>query len=938
MGRRLPVLALLFVLLFVNSAVAAEPALPTLSGEERDWLLANPDKLTLWYNTDFPPIEFADSAGEFVGMGADVIDLVERRLGIRFVKRPSSDWNQHLAALESGECAVAPTIVRTVERERFAAFTTPYATVPVVIITTGDGVGEVSLDSLPGRRVGVVSGYATERYLRDLALGRYDLHPVTTVAEGLESLSFRRIDAFVENLAVAAYHIDRQGIPNLRVAGRTDYVFAWSIGVSRKYPLLFSAIEKALESLAPRELQTLRRRWIALGSGMSAETRRWLAVGGLFGLLLVAGLAASSLLLKRRLNEKVATLRQAQEEMRQSEARFRQIFDNAPFAAVINDFDDGRYLDANQAFLASRGLRREELRSLDPAEVHTTLASERQSLLDALARDGVVRNRETTLTHRDGSRSHIIYSSVLLDLPGQRQVLSMTVDITERKEAEEALRRSEEKIRSLFAALKDVILILDRDGRYLEIAPTDVSLLYRPPKELLGRRLVDIFEPEQAAQFTQEIAEALDEKTSRTFDYPLTIAGKEVWFSAIVAPLAEDRIIWIARDITERKQLQGQLMQSQKMEAIGILAGGVAHDFNNMLGAIIGYTELSLGKLAEGDPLRDNLGRILNAAQRSAGLTRQLLAFARKQPVAPVLLDLNQAVEDTLTMLRRLIGENIDLRWYPEGRPAIVKIDPTQLDQLLANLCVNAKDAIGEVGRITIETGRVVLDESYCRGHAGFHPGDFAILAVSDDGSGMDKEVLAHIFEPFYTTKGLGRGTGLGLATVYGIVKQNHGFINVYSEPGKGTTFRIYLPRQEAQAEERRRGGEEELPLGGGEVVLLVEDDPLLLAMTTLMLEQLGYRPLPASGPREALQRAGQAEQIDLFLSDVVMPEMNGRDLAAQLKQLRPGCRGVFMSGYTSNVIVHNGILDQGLHFLQKPFTLQELAVLLRRVLDDPAA
>ena len=917
-----------------NAAVSA----PLLSAEERAWLDDNPDKLVLWYNTDFPPVEYADKNGEFAGMGAEVIALLETSLAIRFDKRASSDWNEHLRALESGECAVAPTIVRTEERERFAFFTTPYATVPVVIITADNSVGGLTLDSLAGRRVGVVSGYATERYLSELSQGRFTLHRVKTVVEGLHNLSFRGLDAFVENLAVAAYHIDREGIPNLRVAGRTDYVFAWSIGVSRKYPLLYSALHKALERLPPGEIEEVRRRFISLGPGLSAETRLFLQAGAIFAVLLVAGLALISLLLKRRLDEKVAVLARAQEEVQRSEARFRQIFDNAPFAAVINDFADGRYLDANQAFLASCGITRERLPQLDPRQIHGTGDEERQQVLDTLAREGVVRNREATLHRPDGSRAHMMYSSVLLDIPGRRQVLSMTVDITDRKEMEEALRRSEEKIRSLFAALKDVILIVDRDGRYLEIAPTDATLLYRPPQELLGKTVEDVFPAELARSFKAEVEAVLDRRRTRTFDYPLTIAGREVWFSAIVAPLSDDRVIWIARDITESKQLHGQLLQSQKMEAIGILAGGVAHDFNNMLGAIIGYSELCLASLEEGHPLREKLGRILDAAQRSAGLTRQLLAFARKQAVAPVLLDLNAAVEGTLKMLQRLIGENIDLQWCPQLPSATVKIDPSQLDQLLANLCVNAKDAVGEIGRVTIETGRAVLDKEYCATHAGFRPGDFAVLAVSDNGVGMNSEVLSHIFEPFFTTKGLGRGTGLGLATVYGIVKQNDGFINVYSEPGRGTTIRMYLPRQESPGDRPAARPGDELPLGRGERVLLVEDDPTLLDMTTIMLDQLGYQVLSAAGPGQALTLAAAGEEIDLYLTDVVMPEMNGRELARRLAELRPGCRGVFMSGYTSNVIIHNGVLDDGVFFLQKPFSLQDLALTLHRALGGEAA
>ncbi|WP_448874936.1 PAS domain S-box protein [Desulfobulbus propionicus] len=532
--------------------------------------------------------------------------------------------------------------------------------------------------------------------------------------------------------------------------------------------------------------------------------------------------------------------------------------------------------------------------------------------------------------------------------PDGREVrLEFALDITERKRAEEALRTSEEKLRSLFAAMQDVIFVLDAEGRYLEIAPTNASLLYRPSEELLGKTLSEVFPPEKAAEFFSAIHRVLATGKSLFLDYSLTATdGRELWFSAVVAPMTTDRVIWIARNITDRKlaekereKLQGQLLQSQKLEAIGVLAGGVAHDFNNMLGVIIGYTELILGAMDETDPLRRNLQRILDAAQRSAGLTRQLLAFARKQTVAPVVLDLNESVVGMLKMLRRLIGENISLAWLPGPNPCTVRIDPIQLDQLLANLCVNARDAIGDIGKITIETATVTLDETFCRAHAAATPGNYVLLTVNDDGCGMDKTTLDHIFEPFFTTKELGQGTGLGLATVYGIVSQNEGLIIATSEPGAGTTFQVYLPFQDVQPDEAALAGSKDIPISRGETVLLVEDDPNLLEMSMMMLDHLGYTVLSAATPSEALRLAqDKVVGIDLLLTDVVMPEMNGRDLADQLKKLQPAMRHLFMSGYTANVIAHRGILDKGFNFIHKPFSVRDLAVKLRKVLDEPQA
>jgi PAS domain S-box-containing protein len=391
-------------------------------------------------------------------------------------------------------------------------------------------------------------------------------------------------------------------------------------------------------------------------------------------------------------------------------------------------------------------------------------------------------------------------------------------------------------------------------------------------------------------------------------------------------------------EITHAKELADQLRQAQKMESVGQLAGGIAHDYNNMLSVILGHTELALARTTPGDPLRDDLEAIQRAAERSALLTSQLLAFARRQTVAPRLLDLNQVVAGLLDMLSRMIDEDIDLRWHPAPATCPVTIDPSQLDQILTNLAVNARDAIGGVGKLTIETALVEVDASYVERHAEAVPGPHVMLVVSDDGSGMDSTTLARIFDPFFTTKPRGKGTGLGLATVYGIVKQNGGFINVYSEPGRGTTFRIYLPRAAVQTVAPLPTPVAMPAVGATATILLVEDDPTLLLLARRMLENLGHRVLAAGSPGLALELAREhRDPIALLLTDVVMPEMNGRDLWQILARERPGLKCLYMSGYTANVIAHRGVLDAGVDFLQKPFTVQELAVKLQEVLaGDP--
>ena len=398
------------------------------------------------------------------------------------------------------------------------------------------------------------------------------------------------------------------------------------------------------------------------------------------------------------------------------------------------------------------------------------------------------------------------------------------------------------------------------------------------------------------------------------------------------------------QDVTERKRaedekaaLEAQLQQAQKMESVGRLAGGVAHDFNNMLGVILGHAELALEQVDPAQPLRDDLLAIHSAAKRSADLTRQLLAFARKQTIAPEVLDLNDEIASMLNMLRRLIGENIDLQWKPGVDLWSVKVDPSQIDQILANLCVNARDAISGIGTLTIATDNSALDEHYCAAHAGCAPGDYVRLAVSDDGCGMDKDTQSHLFEPFFTTKAMGEGTGLGLATVYGAVKQNSGYINVYSEPGHGTTFTIYLPRQLDRAAQMQAAGTTRTVPSGHETILLVEDEPSILALAEKMLVRQGYTVLVANTPSEAIRLAEQRPgEIHLLMTDVVMPEMNGRVLAKNLLVLYPQIKRLFMSGYTADVIAHQGVLHEGMHFIQKPFTLDNLAAKVREALDAP--
>ena len=511
-------------------------------------------------------------------------------------------------------------------------------------------------------------------------------------------------------------------------------------------------------------------------------------------------------------------------------------------------------------------------------------------------------------------------------------------DITNQKMVSEALAESEREYRKLFEDHAAVKLIIDPDTGRIVDANHAAAAFYGWSREEIMRMKIQQINTLSAEAVKQEMERARKlQKVSFEFRHRLADGSVRdvAVFSSNIHIKGREYLHSIVHDITDQKNLQAQLEQSQKLESVGRLAGGVAHDFNNMLSIIIGNADMALeNQDGRASDIRDNLLEIRRAGKRSADLTRQLLAFARKQTIAPVVIDLNETIDGMLQMLHRLIGEDITLHWFPSEETWPVKMDPVQVDQVLVNLVVNARDAIDGVGRLTIETGNRIFDEAYCRDHPDFQPGRYAMLAVSDDGCGMDAETLRHIFEPFFTAKEKGRGSGLGLSTVYGIVRQNSGFINVYSEPVSGSTFRIYLPAEEGAAAERVTPVQKTIPTGT-ETILMVEDEPHLLDMGKIMLEQLGYTVIAAAMPGEAIRAAQtHAGSIDLLITDVVMPEMNGLELFRRIGELRD-IRCIFVSGYTADVIAHHGVLDEGFHFIQKPFSRKDLAVKVRRVLDN---
>ncbi len=636
-------------------------------------------------------------------------------------------------------------------------------------------------------------------------------------------------------------------------------------------------------------------------------------------------------LIAERLVEQQATLRNR-------ELRFRRLFDSGVAGVTISDFD-GNFKEANAAFLKMLGYTHEDMlagklnwEAITPLDRLVSDIDDRQQLRTT----GFLPLRERDFVHKDGR-----YIATLVGfayLQGTTEWISYVTDISARKQAEEALLALATQYRTLFEQSPLPKFLYDNETlRYLAVNDAAVACFGYSRAEFSGMTISDMRPNEDVpgfpAGFSATPSAAIQSGASQYKKRDGTVIDVDITVQNFVfdgRPCA----LKIAVDATERNRLEAQLRQAQKMEAIGSLAGGVAHDFNNLLSVILSYSKMLISTLKPGDPTRADLEEIARAGTRAAELTRQLLAFSRQQVLDPKILDLNAVMSGIARMLRRLVGEDVELNVVASQDLGKVRADPGQIEQVLMNLVVNARDAMPTGGKLTIETANVELDLSYTSQHTGVEPGSYVMLAVTDTGVGMEPATVARMFDPFFTTKELGRGTGLGLSTVFGIVQQTGGSIWVYSEPGAGTTIKVYLRRTDGVV--RSEAAVAAVPRRASETVLLVEDDESVRLVTRTILERAGYRVLVAQNGGDALLICEQhTATIHLLLTDVVMPRMSGRVLAERVGSLRPAMRIIYMSGYTDDSIVRHGVLDSDVAFLQKPITPNALLRKLREVLDE---
>ncbi len=635
----------------------------------------------------------------------------------------------------------------------------------------------------------------------------------------------------------------------------------------------------------------------------------------------------------------------AEARLQKREADFRQLFADNPHPMWVYGMETLKFLEVNEAAVAQYGYSREEFQrmritDIRPPEDVPRLLEDVQS-----ARSPIQSREDWRHRRKNGEVFPAAITSHTLEFAGQSSALVIAQDISLRRKAEEELRHANEfRDRVMDNAIFGVAAF-DLEARFTLVNQQMAAMIGLSIEALLNTSFSAMIPPEEWPFVLEQFSQTAQEGTSisRAETRLIRRQGEELNVVFGLSPLrVEGKIIGVVgtlEDVTDRKRLENQLLQSQKLESIGRLAGGVAHDFNNLLTAILGYSELAEYECGLDETGKEYLVHIRQAAERAAGLTHQLLAFARRQVIEPKVFSLNDLVLNLDGILKRLIGEHIELTLLTDPNLGRVKVDPGQFEQILVNLVVNARDALPNGGKITLETRNTFLDSDYALQHDGVIPGEYVLLAVSDTGTGMDESVQLHIFEPFFTTKEKGRGTGLGLATVYGIVRQAGGHIWLYSEPGHGTTFRIYLPRTQEPGEEAAAPPQRETRSVLSENILLVEDDAMVRTLASQVLKSCGYRIVEASQGEEALQKVAEQEAgISLLITDVVMPQMSGKELAQRIQALNPAIKVLYASGYTEDTIVHHGVLEPGITFLSKPFSPNQLLRKVRELLDAPAA
>ncbi|MEW6108119.1 MAG: PAS domain S-box protein [Nitrospirota bacterium] len=726
---------------------------------------------------------------------------------------------------------------------------------------------------------------------------------------------------------------------------------------------LVAAIDRHLRSLKEDKksvyYQSLNKWFEGIGRWQAPVWLKW-ALPSIGAILLL--FACISFILRNQVRRRTAELSMINEQLKveiserrryaneliESEQKTRAIFDNAMDGILLVDIESRKFHSGNEMICRMLGYGPEEIRSLGVDAIHP--AEDLPYVVEQFekqAKREINLARDIPVKRKDGSVFYADINSSLITLAGRKYMISIFRDITWRKQAEDALIIERDKAQKYLDVAGVIFLVINADETVGLINKKGCDILGYPEEEITGKNWFDTFIPGRVREEIRSVYKKIiagETAIYEKFRNPvLTGNGNEriiEWSNTILKDESGRNIATLSsgNDITEHLKVEEQLRHAQKMEALGTLTGGIAHDFNNILQAIIGYANLLYMKIGPDDPLRNNIEQILFSAERAANLTQGLLAFGRKQVLNPRTINLNEIIIKVNKLLSRLIGEDIELKTSLSEKNLTVVADVGQIEQVLINLVTNARDAMPDGGSLTLETGLVELNREFIETHGYGRPGNYALLSVADSGTGMDRETMGRIFEPFFTTKESGKGTGLGLSIVYGIIKQHEGYVNIYSEPGRGTIFRIYLPLIKEELVEEKDADQQvsALSAGGTETILVAEDDETLRKLSRTVLQQFGYSVIDAVDGEDAVKKfIENKDEIKLLIFDVIMPKKNGNEAYEAIKKITPGIKVIFISGYTADIIIRKGILEKGLDFIVKPVSPVELLRKVREVLDS---
>jgi len=909
-----------------------------------------------------PPKILKDEDGEISGFWPDLIESIAQKENWK-IKYIWGTWSEGLKRLKNREIDIMPDVAFTEERNRLYNFSKdPIITSWTRVYVNKENTDIKSVIDLKNKKIAALKGSVNLEGIGGLREISRAFHLNCRFLE-LDSYTevFRAVEGKRADAGITNRDFGNKNAKNFKV--RPTHIIFQPIDVKFAFPkdgkltpYLVKEINNRIRELKQDENSSYYKLLAKYFEAKIAEKTVLIFPVWLKNLLQITGVLLISFLLliiisRVQIRKKTHEIRAKNKELRTTSQLLSAHLLNTPLGAISWDLNY-RIIEWNPAAETIFGWTKEE--AIGKAANELIVPQDQKELFNGIFRDllsgkGGTHSINENIT-KEGRR--IVcdwYNTALKDENGNiKGIASLVSNITAQKETEQALKKSEERLMRVFQA-SPLGIGLVQNRKLLWHNETMSRMLGYQPDELHGKSARLLYRTDEEYELAGRAIKALGAENRRTELKTKWVRKDGSVFDChirytLLNPESKDGVVLaLAEDITnekraeeEKKRLEAKLNQAQKMEAIGVLAGGVAHDFNNLLTSILGNAELAMQDLDKDASLYKNISEIEKAGQRASSLTRQLLAFSRKELIRPVILDLNKTTEDLTRMLRRLIGEDIELVVTYSPEPCLLKADPGQIEQVLMNLSVNAKDAMPRGGKLIIETENVELDREYFQEHGEESiPGHYVMLSVTDTGIGMDKETQTRIFEPFFTTKEMGRGTGLGLSTVYGIIKQNNGYIWVYSEEGKGTTFKIYFPRVKEDTRDLQKDQSSEPSLTGSETILVVEDEEMLRGMTERILTKYGYKVLTAGNGKEAFRNSvNNRGRIDLILTDVIMPGMSGKELAERMQLKIPEIKVLYMSGYTNNTIADHGILEKDVAFIQKPFTPKDLAGKIRALLD----